>query len=321
MTESEKLRDSEHALRIIKDYQKRGFLTAIDDFGAGYAGLNLLAEFQPHLVKLDMALTRDIDRDPVRKAIVGGVIGTCKALGCQIIAEGIESPGGSTRCSRWGSICSRATCLPALLWKRCQTLTRAIAEDASLRGALITLQTQSRCLSVLPRTMHYIVYVSAATKPFSKSNCWNSWPRHAKTSQRLGVTGLLLYKDGDFIQLLEGEASAVKALFSTIQRDSRHACSTVLTEGEAEGRLFSDWSMGFRDLSDPEVQATPGYSQFMNTPLVAESFANDPPRFYDPAVPVQTAVLTPERSRSAVVFSTVRSRTLSWRRRIRERYL
>ena len=54
------------------------------------SGLNLLAEFQPHIVKLDMALTRDIDRDAVRRAIVGGVIGTCKALGCQIIAEGIE---------------------------------------------------------------------------------------------------------------------------------------------------------------------------------------------------------------------------------------
>lgn len=90
MTESEKMRDPGHALRIIKDYQQRGFLTAIDDFGAGYSGLNLLAEFQPHIVKLDMALTRDIDRDAVRRAIVGGVIGTCKALGCQIIAEGIE---------------------------------------------------------------------------------------------------------------------------------------------------------------------------------------------------------------------------------------
>lgn len=93
MTESEKIQDPAHALRIIKDYQTRGFMTAIDDFGAGYSGLNLLAEFQPHLVKLDMALTRDIDRDRVRHAIVSGVIGTCKALGCGIIAEGVERSG------------------------------------------------------------------------------------------------------------------------------------------------------------------------------------------------------------------------------------
>lgn len=91
MTESEKISDPEHALRIIRDYQRRGFLTAIDDFGAGHSGLNLLAEFQPEIVKLDMALTRDIDSDSIRQAIVGGVIGTCKALGCKIVAEGIES--------------------------------------------------------------------------------------------------------------------------------------------------------------------------------------------------------------------------------------
>lgn len=92
ITESEKIHDPDHALKIIKDYRQRGFLTAIDDFGAGYSGLNLLAQFQPHIVKLDMALTRDIDRDAVRRAIVAGVVGTCNALGCQIIAEGIERP-------------------------------------------------------------------------------------------------------------------------------------------------------------------------------------------------------------------------------------
>lgn len=92
ITESEKIHNPDHALKIIKDYRQRGFLTAIDDFGAGYSGLNLLADFQPHIVKLDMALTRDIDRDAVRRAIVAGVIGTCNALGCQIIAEGIERP-------------------------------------------------------------------------------------------------------------------------------------------------------------------------------------------------------------------------------------
>ncbi len=92
LTESEKILRPEHALRIIRDYQQRGFLTAIDDFGAGYSGLNLLADFQPHLVKLDMALTRDIDRDVARRAIVSGIIGTCKALGCAVVAEGVERP-------------------------------------------------------------------------------------------------------------------------------------------------------------------------------------------------------------------------------------
>lgn len=93
VTESEKIRDVPHVVRIIKDYQNRGFLTAIDDFGAGYAGLNLLAEFQPDVVKLDMALIRNVDTDRVRRSITSGIVTTCRSLGCDVLAEGVETIG------------------------------------------------------------------------------------------------------------------------------------------------------------------------------------------------------------------------------------
>lgn len=91
VTESERIRDTAHLVRILDDYQGRGFMTAIDDFGAGYAGLNLLAEFQPNIVKLDMGLIRDIDQDRVRRSIIGGIVATCRGLGCEILAEGVET--------------------------------------------------------------------------------------------------------------------------------------------------------------------------------------------------------------------------------------
>lgn len=91
VTESERIRDTPHLVRIRGDYQRRGFMTAIDDFGAGYAGLNLLAEFQPDIVKLDMALIRDIDSHQVRRSIIAGIVTTCRALGCEILAEGVET--------------------------------------------------------------------------------------------------------------------------------------------------------------------------------------------------------------------------------------
>lgn len=124
--------------------------------------------------------------------------------------------------------------------------------------------------------MYRIVYVSAAVNPFSKSALLELLTKASEKNQRLGVTGLLLYKDGDFIQMLEGERTVVEELFKKIGDDRRHARVIVLIEGETDERLFKDWSMGFRDLSDPEVQATPGFSQFMNTPLVPDSFSNDP---------------------------------------------
>jgi EAL domain-containing protein (putative c-di-GMP-specific phosphodiesterase class I) len=83
--------DKEHLKRIIKEYKRQGFKTAIDDFGAGYSGLNLLAEFQPDLIKLDMELTRRIDSDEVRQAIVRGILGVCQALQIEVVAEGIET--------------------------------------------------------------------------------------------------------------------------------------------------------------------------------------------------------------------------------------
>lgn len=93
ITESEELVDKEHLKGIIHEYQRQKFMTAIDDFGAGYSGLNLLAEFQPDIIKLDMALVRNIDTDPVRQAIVQGILGVCRVLKIEVIAEGVETLG------------------------------------------------------------------------------------------------------------------------------------------------------------------------------------------------------------------------------------
>ncbi len=91
VTEGERVKDHAHLRGIFAEYKKQGFKTAIDDFGAGYAGLNMLAAFQPDYIKLDMELTRDVDKDEVRQAIVAGIIETCRALKLGIIAEGIET--------------------------------------------------------------------------------------------------------------------------------------------------------------------------------------------------------------------------------------
>lgn len=91
ITESERVSDGEHLTSIVAEYRRRGFAVAIDDFGAGYAGLNLLARFQPDIIKIDMELVRGIDRDPVRQTIVEGLMLVARRLGIEVIAEGVES--------------------------------------------------------------------------------------------------------------------------------------------------------------------------------------------------------------------------------------
>jgi EAL domain-containing protein (putative c-di-GMP-specific phosphodiesterase class I) len=88
--ESEQLESNRHLTHVLRQYKEYGFKTAIDDFGAGHSGLGLLADFQPDIIKLDMALVRNVHQDRVRQAIVRGVVGLCKELGITVIAEGIE---------------------------------------------------------------------------------------------------------------------------------------------------------------------------------------------------------------------------------------
>ncbi|SDM65610.1 EAL domain, c-di-GMP-specific phosphodiesterase class I (or its enzymatically inactive variant) [Methylobacterium phyllostachyos] len=90
-TEQERFRDIAHVQRIVTAYRKQGFLTALDDFGAGFAGLSLLANFRPDLIKVDMDLLRGLDTDAGRHAIVSGVVAIARALGVTVLAEGIET--------------------------------------------------------------------------------------------------------------------------------------------------------------------------------------------------------------------------------------
>lgn len=90
-TEGERITDVAHVKAIITEYKARNLITAIDDFGAGFSGLGLLADFRPDVIKLDMGLIRGIDQDSGRQAIVSGIVSTCKLLGVKVIAEGIET--------------------------------------------------------------------------------------------------------------------------------------------------------------------------------------------------------------------------------------
>lgn len=90
-TENERVVDVDHVRSIIAAYRHMGFTTAIDDFGAGHAGLNLLAQLEPDIIKIDMDLIRNLDTSRTRDVIVRGIAEIARALGITVIAEGIET--------------------------------------------------------------------------------------------------------------------------------------------------------------------------------------------------------------------------------------
>lgn len=93
VVEHEQALDRAHLKNIFEEYRRQGFLTAMDDFGAGYSGLLQLAAFKPDLIKIDMDLVRDIDHDEVRQVIVRHVLAMCGELGVKVIVEGVETIG------------------------------------------------------------------------------------------------------------------------------------------------------------------------------------------------------------------------------------
>lgn len=91
VTEGEVLGNQQRFTDLMDVYRGLGMRLAIDDFGSGYAGLNLLADFQPDQIKLDKNMARGIPGRRSHQAIVRGILQVCRDLGIELIAEGIET--------------------------------------------------------------------------------------------------------------------------------------------------------------------------------------------------------------------------------------
>ncbi|WP_244502110.1 EAL domain-containing protein [Terriglobus roseus] len=92
ITEGEKVKNPNHLEAIAREYNKHGFKIAMDDFGAGFANLNLLADLSADIVKLDMGLTRNLHLRLKARRIVRSLVSLCQQIDVALIAEGVESP-------------------------------------------------------------------------------------------------------------------------------------------------------------------------------------------------------------------------------------
>jgi len=91
ITERSSLHSMECAKEHVRHLREAGYRIAVDDLGAGYAGLTSIALLQPDIVKLDMELVRDIDTSPTRATLIAGMMALCRQLDIAVIAEGVET--------------------------------------------------------------------------------------------------------------------------------------------------------------------------------------------------------------------------------------
>lgn len=123
-----------------------------------------------------------------------------------------------------------------------------------------------------------LIYASSATRLLTDLELVQLLQQSCDKNVCLDITGLLLYRDGNFMQVLEGPDKAVTDLFSTIASDTRHRGVMLLLQEEIAERQFPSWSMGFRNLHDLVIDDVPGYSGFLNESLDSASFQSDPTR-------------------------------------------
>ncbi|MBX2969312.1 MAG: BLUF domain-containing protein [Cyclobacteriaceae bacterium] len=108
--------------------------------------------------------------------------------------------------------------------------------------------------------MFHLIYVSHTTRPLSESELVDILRTSRENNARKNITGMLLYLNDKFIQVLEGEEETVKELFDQICSDLRHNRVIQVLEGNAADRTFKDWSMGFKRLYDEdEIEALSGF--------------------------------------------------------------
>jgi len=123
--------------------------------------------------------------------------------------------------------------------------------------------------------MWQVVYTSRATASFRASDLDSILRASRRNNPALGVTGMLLFMNGEFMQALEGPDDNVRELYAKLQRDPRHTDCRMLREGPIEAREFPDWSMGFHDLTDAGAARPAGVNDFLDRPFTSAFYAEN----------------------------------------------
>lgn len=115
----------------------------------------------------------------------------------------------------------------------------------------------------MPSALLYtLVYVSSAVKPFTEVELLHLLEKSRVSNEMHAITGLLLYRDGNFMQALEGSKAAVMQLYSNIKRDPSHQNIITVVEENIESRNFHMWSMGFANIAakNKNIKGFSGFS-------------------------------------------------------------
>jgi Sensors of blue-light using FAD len=111
-------------------------------------------------------------------------------------------------------------------------------------------------------TLSHLIYSSAATQPFDDTEMAQLLRRARANNARLGITGMLLYENGSFFQVLEGNSEALARVYQNIARDTRHTKVVTIIQEPIAKRAFDEWTMGYSRVSPEELDEIVGLNDF-----------------------------------------------------------
>ena len=122
---------------------------------------------------------------------------------------------------------------------------------------------------------YQIIYSSKSATPMQRDELEELLEHARNSNAKKGITGALVYVDGAFLQILEGELEAVKELMGRILKDFRHETVTVLKEGAIPSASFSDWEMAYVSATRKEVAEWAGLSGTIAIPEIVAEMRQD----------------------------------------------
>lgn len=127
--------------------------------------------------------------------------------------------------------------------------------------------------------MYYMIYMSSAVKPMNFGELSALLQQCRDNNHHSGITGMLLYQNGTFMQMLEGEKQVVSDLFDAIRKDDRHTGVHIVLTGDIAKRNFEDWSMGFFNMD--KSGEFPKYGDYINNKITLRTFEADSQDAYE----------------------------------------
>jgi diguanylate cyclase (GGDEF)-like protein len=234
LTETSLMSDVIFNLSVLNQLAGLGLRVAVDDFGTGYSSLAQLLRLPLSKLKIDREFVDGLDKRHDSRAIVHAVCSMARAMNLKVIAEGVENA------SQFGYLRDLG----------CDYVQGFHFYRPLPPEDFLTLLHESSAAGRLAASddLYSLLYVSQAARPMDESELEALLAEARESNRAQGITGFLIYFNGSFMQIIEGQRLRIQALVERIRRDPRHQGLRIVFEGGIPQRAFVGWSMGFRDM-------------------------------------------------------------------------